>query len=343
MKANSIAKTEPSEKLNREIARFHFWIRVSAIAVALMLIRVSEYQKNIHLFYYGIVVYLIYFIYSQFFFLDRFKTKVIKMHLYIDVLVLSIMIGFRGGLRSDFFLGYFLILGYVLLIRDRFLLIKLSIWITLTFSVAAVFFTEGEFSAGRLVIRLVLLLGTTALLQNYSRMLNAEEVLRLNASRRALTDSLTGVYNRNILQYVDELHLDKETAQFIAMLDLDDFKIINDTYGHQKGDEVLITLGKILNKYIYDDNIALRFGGEEFMIILYKQEWECAEQILETIKKEFSGSKYSWYKVGASISFSVGMVKRKAGETLVASIGRADQLLYDAKNSGKDMILIDEQ
>lgn len=157
--------------------------------------------------------------------------------LMLDVLFLSAAISSRGGLRSDYYLGYFLILGYAMHIPSRHYLILINSWIVLCYSFVTYFYTvDGGFSFGRLVIRLSLLLGTMTLLRMTSlRVLDANKEKEI-AIQKSVTDNLTGALNRRYLEtYLTGKRC--ERCQYLALLDLDNFKSFNDRYGHLKWDE----------------------------------------------------------------------------------------------------------
>jgi len=106
----------------------------------------------------------------------------------------------------------------------------------------------------------MLLKGMIYCLYNYSRMLNKEMSLRIQATDLALRDNLTKTYNRNILMNVDEMLLKESTNVVIVLLDIDNFKMINDTFGHIYGDQVLVSLGTLLNQIIPTEDLVIRYG-----------------------------------------------------------------------------------
>lgn len=107
----------------------------------------------------------------------------------------------------------------------------------------------------------------------------------------AYTDPLTGLFNRRGL----EVELPKLLAlsrRYLApvsvvMLDIDRFKAVNDTYGHPVGDEVLRRLGRILKESVRKEDLAVRYGGEEFLLVLFGAEREAAKEVVERIRERF--------------------------------------------------------
>jgi diguanylate cyclase (GGDEF)-like protein/PAS domain S-box-containing protein len=168
------------------------------------------------------------------------------------------------------------------------------------------------------------------------------EVLRAQAVR----DPLTGLFNR---QYLDEtltreLHESRrrKVPFSLAMLDIDHFKIFNDTYGHAAGDEVLKELGKLLRETVRASDIACRYGGEEFVLVLLDADLAAALPSVERICAEIK-RKHCVYRGAAlpSISVSAGIAQYPVHGTSPEELLRAaDKALYAAKNAGRDRIEI---
>ena len=325
---------------NKKTLQFQFIIRVIGTIVGLLMINISSYHNNLMMVYGVAILFLVISILVRFTSIKE-NLKIQKINLYLDVLVISILIIFRGGLRSDFFLGYYIILGYVLLLRDAKLLLRISVWIIILFSFVSILFTpEVQFSYGRLLIRETLLMGTIYCLYNYSRMLNKEMSLRIQATDLALRDNLTKVYNRNILMNVDEMLLNESTNVVIVLLDIDNFKMINDTFGHIYGDQVLVSLGTLLNQKIPTEDLVIRYGGEEFLILLQDMTEKQVYHMIESIRIQFNQMTYNWYNLENELAFSAGIIKKKDSETFSSGIDRADKKLYQAKSEGRNKVIM---
>ena len=147
----------------------------------------------------------------------------------------------------------------------------------------------------------------------------------------SLTDALTGVWNRQALREAFR-RLETRTADcqvFLAMMDLDDFKRLNDTYGHYQGDRYLKALGQVLRETRTDRVNAFRFGGDEFCVLLYDCSREESEQICRRIQERFAAA-----EVHAScerVSVSIGIARFESGEQPSHLLQRADTALYQAK------------
>lgn len=170
------------------------------------------------------------------------------------------------------------------------------------------------------------------------------ERMQVLLHEQALRDSLTGLFNR---RYLDEM-LEREFGQAkrtngsvtLAMLDIDHFKIVNDTYGHQAGDEVLKELGKILAGTSRSSDIACRYGGEEFIVVLKDTSIAVARQRVEEWRKRFHATRFDFQRTSAGFTFSAGIASFPDNAMDRDSlINAADQLLYAAKAQGRDRIV----
>lgn len=156
-------------------------------------------------------------------------------------------------------------------------------------------------------------------------------------------DQLTGSLNRRGLEDVFERELARAARQnsplCIAMLDLDDFKKINDTYGHAAGDEALIHLVRIIKDTLRTMDVIARFGGEEFLIVLPDTELGEAEQTITRLQRELTKQIFMHNHTRLLMTFSAGLAQRHENEDQTAMISRADKALYAAKKAGKNRVI----
>ncbi len=159
---------------------------------------------------------------------------------------------------------------------------------------------------------------------------------------KATHDSLTKLYNRQ--KFNDELNKEilRESrykhSLSMLMFDIDDFKIVNDTFGHDVGDVVLIEISKILRKSIRVTDFAARWGGEEFMVLLPETPIEDAMTIAENIRKNVED--YQPDNVNLPITISIGISSFDVGiDTKDSLIKNVDVALYEAKGSGKNKVV----
>lgn len=147
-------------------------------------------------------------------------------------------------------------------------------------------------------------------------------------------DPLTGVYNRRFFQ---EFNVHSGEKYCIAMLDLDHFKKVNDTYGHVVGDELLKHTIKIIKETIRHTDTIVRVGGEEFVIVFKDTSLSDAHEISEKVRANIENNPNQ--KVGVQ-TISIGLTELKSTKDLDASLKRADEALYEAKHQGRNKVVI---
>jgi len=153
-------------------------------------------------------------------------------------------------------------------------------------------------------------------------------------------DGLTKINNHRSLYNhlhakIDEMHVTKSPLT-IALLDIDDFKKINDTKGHIYGDQVLVDIGQLMKKNIRETDVAGRYGGEEFMIIFANTNVLLAANIVERIRKAIMD--YPFVE-GIKVTISAGVKEYEGDKEITAFIDEADKNLYEAKTSGKNIVV----
>lgn len=156
-------------------------------------------------------------------------------------------------------------------------------------------------------------------------------------------DQLTGSLNRRGLDDVFEREVaraDRRKAPMcIALLDLDDFKRINDTHGHQAGDEALIHLVRVVKNTLRSMDVIGRFGGEEFMLLLPDTALETAIQTVTRVQRELTKQIFMHRHERVLITFSAGVALRKDDESQEGLFKRVDDALYQAKRAGKNRVV----
>ena len=161
--------------------------------------------------------------------------------------------------------------------------------------------------------------------------------MNLKLSNMAITDGMTHLYNRTEIQrrITESTEMDPSGVLSLIMLDIDDFKKINDTFGHKEGDQVICALSDLMKKYVSGISGAStgRWGGEEFMILLPGIKEQEAFEIAEDIRKAFEV--ISFPQAG-NRSVSLGVTQRKEHEDEDSLVLRVDQALYEAKKEGKN-------
>ncbi len=161
--------------------------------------------------------------------------------------------------------------------------------------------------------------------------------------RKTRIDPLTKTFNRRSMdEYMNIKCYENAHAQnfHVLMLDIDDFKVINDTFGHIAGDKVLIFLANIFKKTLRDGDPVFRYGGEEFIIILNRTTKEGAVLVAKRILELVRNNKLLFKNRQMSITLSVGLAHCHSDDTPPTIIERADKALYDAKHMGKDQLQV---
>ena len=158
--------------------------------------------------------------------------------------------------------------------------------------------------------------------------------------KSAITDELTGVYNRKFFKkrVVEEMEIADRANEHISLIifDLDRFKLVNDNFGHQFGDEVLKRTTQIAGDLIRKTDFLNRVGGEEFAIILPNTNKAQAVLVAEKVRKALEDNKH--FKVG-QVTGSFGVAERMKAESLRSWYKRADNALYQAKNTGRNRVV----
>jgi len=161
-----------------------------------------------------------------------------------------------------------------------------------------------------------------------------------NASKKACLDALTGLGNRHMLwRHKNNVETETEAPLCIAIIDIDFFKQINDSYGHAAGDKVLVLLAESMKKFFRKSDLVIRWGGEEFLIILRYTELINARMLMERFRVKVQESPVSVANDQMHVQITVGLAEHRFGTPLDDSIERADQLLYRGKAEGRNRVM----
>lgn len=161
-------------------------------------------------------------------------------------------------------------------------------------------------------------------------------------AQMAKIDSLTGVYNRRYL----DIRLSEEMERSrrhgnplsIFLLDIDYFKVINDTHGHICGDYTLRNVSRLLQNAIRSSDILGRYGGEEFCCVLPETPFEQALVLAERCREQIASTQLSCTDQTVQLTVSIGVTSQNRGETLEQMVKRADDALYEAKRTGRNRV-----
>ena len=170
------------------------------------------------------------------------------------------------------------------------------------------------------------------------------KIERYRALRRSmLHDGLTGLLNHRTVKerLATTLHAasTSQTQLAVAMIDIDQFKSVNDKYGHPMGDQVIRSLAWLLKQRLRKTDLVGRYGGEEFLVILPGSNADQAFEILDRIRRDFSLIRYAFEDTCFETTFSAGVSQYFNPTSAEAMIKDADEALYDAKNAGRNCVI----
>lgn len=163
---------------------------------------------------------------------------------------------------------------------------------------------------------------------------------------KAITDALTGLPNREA--YNERAFHEWSRWQryghplSMAVCDIDHFKKINDTYGHQAGDRVLQVLSKAISQRLREVDFMARYGGEEFVILLPETPQSDALRLMDKIRSVIAATPFRFKQNPVQVTLSMGVVGLKQGDSIEKAFARADQLLYRAKDEGRNRCVSDD-
>lgn len=163
--------------------------------------------------------------------------------------------------------------------------------------------------------------------------------LQEKLEQMTITDDLTGTYNRRKLEEVLQHEMDRSTRDghplTMLMIDIDHFKTINDNYGHDIGDAVLIAMARLLDRHLRETDTLVRFGGEEFIILLPGSTIDIALVVAERLRQAVAENTFE--KAGR-VTASFGIAQHSPGDNRDSFIKRADEKLYEAKKGGRNRV-----
>lgn len=260
---------------------------------------------------------------------------------FADTIALSFALAIAGQLGSDFYLSYFLVIVIASLWKDMRWSLGFAVLLSL-FYTYLLFLAENLTTS--LLLRIPFVLAASIFYSYFVQLVSNEQALRQKAETEARRDFLTGLPNRQAYQerITDEAERSKRYKRSLSLLmvDIDDFKKVNDSLGHDCGDVVLQTVARQLTQTIRSVDFVARIGGEEFVIILPETDLpgalEAANRLRMTVKNSVIETAQAKLSVTVSIGVGSGVLSDSADHRQM--IFDADQALYVAKRSGKDRV-----
>lgn len=178
---------------------------------------------------------------------------------------------------------------------------------------------------------------------HYQGMLRSSNELLKAASTH---DHLTGLPNRRLMierLTSEESSVDRRRPPFsLALIDIDHFKSINDDFGHDAGDKLLIRISSVLSESLRDSDLCARWGGEEFLILLPETSGEGAHVIADRLRLQIATLKTEDIPDTVQTTVSIGLAEHRAATSYTETIKRADKALYEAKRGGRNRIALAE-
>lgn len=266
----------------------------------------------------------------------------IFVHLfYIPIIIVSYQYHERGVLLSLFLVMVYVLLVFFYFPDDAHTIIEGAIR---AFALMAISFIVSVLSK-RIQIHV------NALQMEIDERRKTEEALRQSESRYmelSIKDDLTGLYNQRHFYHLLHAEIERteryERPLSLMLIDIDDFKRFNDTYGHMEGDRVLERIGATIQRCIRRTDWAFRYGGEEFTVCMPETSGDHAGVLAERIRMEFRAERFR-PRPGKeeSKTVSIGIAQYRPGEELRDFIARTDRNMYEAKRQGKDRVHIELQ
>lgn len=350
-----VDKALEKEFFNKEISGAIRYIRPVTIALGLlyMLFIIPDYflidNANTFTIIFAIRLVILSMVFIFYIFIRRMKDyrhyPLLLTALEL-VVALSFVVIYYFYESPDFLIqgmGLIIIFIAIYLIPNKWINLQIvTITTSLIFFVMSACFMDlvefSHFSAGIVYIFIVILLSSISFYKtNYYK--RVQYIDRRELLRISYTDSLTGINNRT--KFNDELtNWIKYTARYktplsLAIFDFDDFKLINDNYGHMAGDQVIIETAGIIKNAIRQTDIFARWGGDEFVLLLPNTDFPQAKELIERLRMQVASHNF---EIGQPVKLSFGLVSPGTGENEDSILRRADKLLYEAKKTGKNKV-----
>ena len=181
--------------------------------------------------------------------------------------------------------------------------------------------------------------------QELEEKVNTLEKELTKTKNESMKDHLTGLLTRRAyneeMKKIESSYKRNNTQYAVVFFDLDYFKKVNDTYGHECGDVILSTFAKILEKNTRDHDIVGRYGGEEFVAIVHFNLDRELLQYLKRIKTIVTSNNFRYKDEEIKVTFSAGVAQRSDHQSYDSAIQKADMLLYEAKENGRNQIKLE--
>jgi diguanylate cyclase (GGDEF)-like protein len=317
------------------------------------------YERGAHEFYYGVLLYPTLLMgavvgiaqwidhrVSKYSFLSLFMAgtiiAMIIIHLNMDIRIIAALMLLPIFASAIFYRLDLTFFTFALQAVAFFVMYRWDYWFKYFFSSFDLIAIPIFLVVGTLVASIMIINGRELVSDLEASLTAKQDLLIENAIMRKLstTDALTDLYNHiSFHEFYDRaLEYGDQGAPFhLALIDIDNFKLINDKYGHRTGDIILSRVAKAIRDITSPADIAARYGGEEFAVLFFEKTFEEAEAIAEKIRLRLSETPHEEMD-GAAVTVSIGLKSYFQGNTKELLFEEVDALLYAAKHEGKNKV-----
>jgi len=320
------------------------------LSIILLYLLEGNQNEKIYIFIFAIGVQTIYLI-GMTIYLSKHhftESKLFLPSLFADAFFLGGFSYLLGGMDSDIFMIIFFLIIYCALTVNSTDTVKISVFCTIIYTMAVAAAFKGDvigFPIIKLVFRDILFICAGFGIAKFNFSAKEFDDLHREEFKIARTDKLTGLANRHYFEQkiTEETNYADLTGKplNVMLFDLDDFKLFNDTYGHPRGDKLLYLFSDIIRQNTRKTDIPVRYGGEEFLVIIRNLDIETAKSVGERIRSQlekqriYIGDDENKHKV--TVSCGVAQYPSDSKD-IKQVIEYADQALYAAKASGKNTV-----
>lgn len=264
-----------------------------------------------------------------------------------DTVAITLSLVITHQIATDFYLAYFLVIILCATWKDLRWSVSVTALIALLYGY--LLFHSVERLTASIFLRVPFLFVMSLFYSYFVQLVTTERSLRHKAEEEAIRDPLTGLFSRREFERRIEMEFERAKRYrrdlALLMVDLDDFKHINDTYGHQCGDRVLTKVAEQLHHKTRVSDTVCRFGGEEFVVILPETGLHDSLLVANRIREEIKQSPFQTDTASFTVTASIGIssTTTRVYASYTELLSDADEMLYVAKNNGKDRVEISPQ
>lgn len=275
--------------------------------------------------------------------------KYASLVLHLDIIMFMVLIFFTGGIKSELYVFLFFTIGFCGIKNEIAAAIKAGVVCAVMYTVTCILanrFYDVGITYTTLVIRDLLFLMAAFAISRINFEVKKYDEMRKKEFRLARTDKLTGLANRHYFdqKLKEEVDYVRSTGTVlnVLMFDLDNFKGFNDTYGHVSGDKLLVLFSDIIRQSVRKSDIPVRYGGEEFLILIRELDIFIAKSVGDRIRRQLEKQRIylGQQEEKQKVTVSCGVAQFPMHSSNIKEvIERADQALYHAKSIGKNIVV----